>query len=86
MLRPGGMYVANLIDYPPLRFVRAEAATLANAFSDVAVIANRRTIEGEGGGNLVLVRERYAARQGRGGGGHRDLGRRCDDGRSHCPR
>ena len=55
VLRPGGMYVANLIDYPPLRFVRAEAATLATRFADVAVIANRRTIEGDGGGNLVLV-------------------------------
>jgi SAM-dependent methyltransferase len=27
VLRPGGAYVANLIDYPPLRFVRSEAAT-----------------------------------------------------------
>ena len=27
VLRPGGMYVMNLIDYPPLGFVRAEAAT-----------------------------------------------------------
>ena len=55
VLRPGGMYVANLIDYPPLRFVRAETATAASVFSHVAIIANRRTIEGEGGGNLVLV-------------------------------
>lgn len=55
VLRPGGAYVANLIDYPPLRFVRAEAATAATVFSRVAVIANRETIAGEGGGNLVLV-------------------------------
>ena len=55
VLRPGGMYVANIIDYPPLRFVRAEAATLANVFSHVAVIASRGMIDGEGGGNLVLV-------------------------------
>jgi spermidine synthase len=55
VLRPGGAYVANLIDYPPLRFVRAEAATAATVFSQVAVIANRQTIDGEGGGNLVLV-------------------------------
>ena len=55
VLRPGGAYVANLIDYPPLRFVRAEAATLTTVFSQVAVIADRRTVQGEGGGNLVLV-------------------------------
>jgi SAM-dependent methyltransferase len=55
VLRPGGMYVANLIDYPPLRFVRAEVATAASRFPHVAVIANRRTIDGVAGGNLVLV-------------------------------
>jgi MFS family permease len=55
VLRPGGAYVVNIIDYPPLRFVRAEAATAATVFSHVAVIAGRGTIAGEGGGNLVLV-------------------------------
>ncbi len=55
VLRPGGAYVVNLIDYPPLRFVRAEAATAATTFSQVAVIASRGTITGEGGGNVVLV-------------------------------
>jgi SAM-dependent methyltransferase len=55
VLRPGGKYVANIIDYPPLRFVRAEAATAASRFPHVAVIANRRTIDGVAGGNLVLV-------------------------------
>jgi SAM-dependent methyltransferase len=55
VLRPGGMYVANLIDYPPLRFVRAEAATAASRFDHVALISRRQTIQGEDGGNLVLV-------------------------------
>lgn len=55
VLRPGGAYVLNVIDYPPLRFARAEAATLATVFADVAVIASRETIDGEGGGNVVLV-------------------------------
>jgi SAM-dependent methyltransferase len=55
VLRPGGMVVANLIDYPPLGFVRAETATLAERFAHVAVIAGRPTIEGGGGGNVVLV-------------------------------
>jgi SAM-dependent methyltransferase len=55
VLRPDGAYVVNLIDYPPLRFVRAETATAATRFSKVAIIAGRRTIDGEAGGNLVLV-------------------------------
>ena len=54
VLRPGGAYVVNIIDYPPLRFVRAESATAATEFSEVAVIADHGTIDGENGGNLVL--------------------------------
>jgi spermidine synthase len=55
VLRPGGIYVANLIDYPPLGFVRAEAATAGLRFGHVAVISARSTLAGESGGNLVLV-------------------------------
>jgi spermidine synthase len=55
VLRPGGMYVANIIDYPPLRFYRAEAATAATVFAHVALIAGRPTLAGESGGNLILV-------------------------------
>ncbi len=55
VLRPGGAYVVNIIDYTPLRFVRAEAATATTLFPHVAVIASRGILEGEGGGNLVLV-------------------------------
>ena len=54
VLRPDGAYVVNLIDYPPLRFVRAETATAATVFDHVAAIAAQRTIDGEGGGNLLL--------------------------------
>ena len=39
VLRPEGIYVANVIDGGPNRLVRAEAATLAEAFEHVAVIA-----------------------------------------------
>ena len=52
-LRPGGTYVANLIDYPPLRFVRAEAATLGAVFEHVAVVAPPEVAVG--GGNVVVV-------------------------------
>ncbi len=55
VLRPGGMYVANLIDYPPLPFFRAEAATAATRFPFVSIISSEATLEGLSGGNLVLV-------------------------------
>jgi MFS family permease len=55
VLRPGGFYVANLIDYPPLRFVKAELRTFAEHFPHVALIAPAATIDGAGGGNVVLV-------------------------------
>ncbi|MCP4305382.1 MAG: spermidine synthase [bacterium] len=54
-LRPGGFYVLNLIDYPPLGFAKAETATLASVFSDVAVIAPATYLDGAHGGNFVLV-------------------------------
>ena len=53
-LRPGGLYVMNLIDYPPMRFLRAEIATLARVFDHVAVVADRAVLD-ETGGNVVLV-------------------------------
>ena len=55
VLRPGGTYVLNVIDNPPLAFARAETATLRAAFAHVAVLAPRERLAGEDGGNLVLV-------------------------------
>jgi spermidine synthase len=55
VLRPGGMYVLNLIDYPPLGFVRAETATIGARFEHVALISGTATLAGESGGNVVLV-------------------------------
>ena len=55
VLRPGGTYALNLIDYPPLGFARAELATLRAVFEHVAVIAPPERIAGDAGGNFVLV-------------------------------
>ncbi|HXY91517.1 MAG TPA: fused MFS/spermidine synthase [Acidimicrobiia bacterium] len=55
VLRPGGLYVANVIDYPPFRFARAELATFREQFEWVAVIAPPTTLDGQFGGNIVLV-------------------------------
>ncbi|MBA2529353.1 MAG: fused MFS/spermidine synthase, partial [Euzebyales bacterium] len=54
-LTPGGTYAINLIDYPPLGFARAEAATLRSVFDHVAVIAPRARLQRRQGGNFVLV-------------------------------
>ena len=55
VLRPDGAYVLNVIDNPPLGFARAEAATLLAAFEHVALLAPQDVVDGEAGGNLVLV-------------------------------
>jgi MFS family permease len=51
----GGVYLMNLIDYPPLRFARSELATLGGLFDSLALIASPDVIEGRRGGNVVLV-------------------------------
>ena len=55
VLRPGGVYALNVIDQPPLRLARAEAATLLEVFGDVALVARRGARGGPAGGNLVLL-------------------------------
>jgi spermidine synthase len=50
-----GLYVMNLIDYPAHRFARAEAATVAEVFEHLLVVAPRSYLDGEAGGNFVLV-------------------------------
>jgi len=55
VLKSGGLYAINLIDYQPLNLVKAEAATLRDVFSDVRLV----TYPGAGGepygSNLVLL-------------------------------
>jgi hypothetical protein len=55
VLTDDGVYVLNVIDYPPLGFARAEAATLADVFAHVGVIADAGALDHKAGGNLVLV-------------------------------
>jgi spermidine synthase len=54
-LGPGGVYLLNLIDYPPLGFARAEVATIAAVFPHVAVMAPRHHLAGDRGGNFVVA-------------------------------
>jgi len=54
-LRPGGVYVVNVIDLPPTRFARAEVATLLEVFGHVAVLAPPSLLDTTDGGNYVLA-------------------------------
>ncbi|NJP31376.1 fused MFS/spermidine synthase [Micromonospora thermarum] len=53
--RPGGVYVQNVIDYPPLRFIRSEVATVAAEFGHVALIAPPAALAGTEGSNFLIV-------------------------------
>ncbi|MGJ9412830.1 fused MFS/spermidine synthase [Aeromicrobium sp. CF4.19] len=57
VLRPGGTYVANLIDYGDLGFARAQLRTMVTVFDHVALLGTTQTHErADGaGGNLVAV-------------------------------
>lgn len=55
VLRPGGIYVLNVIDRDPNRLLAAETATLAQRFPHVALLAPPQQLMPGGGGNAVLV-------------------------------
>lgn len=55
VLRPGGTYVVNIADGPPLRFARGQVATLRSVFRHVCLLAEPGTLRGRRFGNLVAV-------------------------------
>ncbi len=55
VLRPGGVYLVNCADRPPLRTASAEAATVARTLEDVAVIAEPAQLKGRRYGNVVVA-------------------------------
>jgi len=55
VLRPDGLYLLNVIDCPPLRVSRAEAATLLAAFDHVALVAERDLLRERDAGNVVFL-------------------------------
>ncbi|CAN5801079.1 hypothetical protein BH24CHL6_BH24CHL6_16600 [soil metagenome] len=55
VLRPGGIYTLNLIDYPPADFARAELATLREAFEHVAFLSTPTLTGGWAGGTFVMI-------------------------------
>jgi MFS family permease len=53
-----GVYAANLIDHPPLEFVRAELATMRAVWPHVLLLAPGPVLAGQDGGNVVVVGSR----------------------------
>jgi spermidine synthase len=54
-LADDGVYAVNLIDHPPLSFVRAELATLREVFPEVLLLARAPVLAGADGGNVVAA-------------------------------
>ncbi len=54
VLRPGGLYAVNLADSGSLAFARQHAATLAEVFAHLVVLADPGILRGRRFGNLVL--------------------------------
>jgi spermidine synthase len=55
VLRAGGVHVMNVIDAPPGRPARRQAATLLEAFAEVVLIAPRAVVAGRRTGNVVFA-------------------------------
>jgi spermidine synthase len=55
VLRPDGLFAANIADGAPLGFARAQAATLRAVLPEVCLIADPAVLRGRRFGNLVLV-------------------------------
>ena len=55
VLRPRGVYAMNLIDQGPLKFARAQTATLIDGFRDVVVVGRGAPGDEPAGGNVLLI-------------------------------
>ncbi|WP_199547729.1 spermidine synthase [Streptomyces sp. N35] len=55
VLRPGGVYLANLADGAPFTFLRSQLATFQTVFGHLALIAEPGVLRGRRFGNAVLV-------------------------------
>ncbi|AZM57459.1 spermidine synthase-like protein [Streptomyces sp. WAC 01529] len=55
VLRPGGLYAANLADGAPFAFLRSQLATFAEVFEELALIAEPSVLRGRRFGNAILI-------------------------------
>jgi spermidine synthase len=58
VVRPQGLYLANLADAAPFDFLRSQIATVRGVFGQVCVIAEPGVLRGRRFGNTVLVAAR----------------------------
>ncbi|SBT38607.1 spermidine synthase [Micromonospora narathiwatensis] len=58
VLRPGGYYLANIADGPPLRHARAQVATVRTVLPRACLVGDAAVLRGRRYGNLVLVASR----------------------------
>ncbi len=82
VLRPGGIYVANIIDGGDESFLRAEAATIATALPQVAVLRGPTVLDGFAGNSIVVASDHpidVSALDPEGGEFVDDLDRYLDD-------
>ncbi|MBT2388188.1 fused MFS/spermidine synthase [Streptomyces sp. ISL-1] len=55
VLRPGGIYAANLADGAPFAFLRSQLAAFASVFGELALIAEPAVLRGRRFGNALLL-------------------------------
>jgi spermidine synthase len=55
VLHPDGRYLVNMTDGPPLALAKAQVATVAEVFTEVALVADASVLRGRRFGNLVLT-------------------------------
>lgn len=55
VLRPDGLYLANVTDGPPMSLARAEVATARKTFAHVALVSEAPVLKGRRYGNLTLM-------------------------------
>jgi hypothetical protein len=53
-LAPGGLYLMNVTDVPPLAWTRVQVATLQSAFVEVALLGDASVVRGRRSGNVIL--------------------------------
>ncbi|MFJ8753099.1 spermidine synthase [Streptomyces sp. NPDC102441] len=58
LLRPDGVYAANLADSAPFTFLRSQLANFADVFDELALIAEPAVLRGRRFGNAVLLASR----------------------------
>jgi len=55
VLAPAGRLIANIADGPPLRFARAQVATIRAALPEACLVADAAVLRGRRFGNLVVI-------------------------------